>query len=390
MRRDCPSRNLCGSDPLKLDHPVTRAQRKKQMKNKAVANTDYDLRWAAVVARDAAHDGRFVYSVATTGVYCRPSCASRLARRENVRFHVTSADAESQGFRACKRCKPDQLSLYSDHAAKVAQACRIIEASEATPSLSDLAASVNMSAFHFHRIFKGATGITPKAYATAHRRTRVRESLANSTSVTNAIYDSGFHSNAGFYANAGDMIGMTPTAYRKRGLGEQIWFAIAPCSLGVILVAITVKGICALFIGDDGDALLRDLQDRFASAQISRADNTFDKLVSKVVGLVERPGHKSDLPLDVRGTAFQQKVWAALQNIRAGSTASYTDIATSIGKPKSVRAVALACGANPVAVAIPCHRVVRSDGALSGYRWGIERKRALLEREATSKSSRKK
>lgn len=369
---------------------MTSAHRNKQTKKKAVARTHDDSRWEAVVARDATHDGRFVYSVATTGVYCRPSCASRLARRENVRFHVTSADAESQGFRACKRCKPDQLSLRSIYTAIVAQACRIIETSEVMPSLSDLAASVKMSPFHFHRIFKEATGITPKDYATAHRSARVRENLSNSKSVTAAIYDSGFHSNAGFYSNTASMIGMTPTAYRRRGAGEEIHFAIARCSLGSILVAATAKGICAIFIGDDGDALQRDLHDRFASARISASDKTFDKLISKVVGLIEQPSRTCDLPLDVRGTAFQQKVWAALQNIRAGSTASYLEIAKSIGKPSSVRAVAMACGANPVAVAIPCHRVIRSDGGLSGYRWGIERKRALLDREAKSKLPRNK
>lgn len=369
---------------------MTRAPRIAKPKSKAVTLTDDNRLWAVVVARDATHDGRFVYSVATTGVYCRPSCASRLARRENVRFHGSCSMAETEGFRACKRCKPDQISLQNGYASKVTEACRIIETAEVTPSLADLAAAIEMSPFHFHRIFKSVTGLTPKGYALAHLRKRVHENLSSSRSVTDAIYDSGYHSNGRFYANADDMLGMTPTVFRKGGVGEQIQYAIAQCSLGSILVAATEKGVCAILMGDGSDALLRDFQGRFSNAQISAGDSTFDQLVAQVVGLVERPGRYLDLPLDVRGTAFQQQVWAALKKIRPGTTASYSDVAKSIGKPSSVRAVAQACGANPVAVAIPCHRVVRSDGALSGYRWGIDRKRALLDREATSNPSRTK
>ncbi|PPC86919.1 MAG: bifunctional DNA-binding transcriptional regulator/O6-methylguanine-DNA methyltransferase Ada [Hyphomicrobium sp.] len=373
-----------------MDLTVTRAPRIAKPKSKDVKLTDVNRLWAAVVARDATHDGRFVYSVATTGVYCRPSCASRLARRENVRFHDSCSMAEAAGFRACQRCKPDQISLQNGYAAKVTQACRIIETAMVMPTLADLAAAIEMSPFHFHRIFKTTTGITPKAYATAHRRKVVRDQLSKGQSVTEAVYDSGFHSSGGFYAQSTDLLGMSPTAFRKCGAGMRMQFALAHCSLGEILVAATGRGICAISMGDDAEALRRDLHHRFSDAQISSGDKSFNKLVAQVVALVERPGGNMDLPLDVRGTAFQQQVWAALKKIRPGTTASYSDVAKSIAQPSSARAVALACGANPVAVAIPCHRVVKSDGALSGYRWGIERKRALLDREATSKPSRTK
>jgi AraC family transcriptional regulator, regulatory protein of adaptative response / methylated-DNA-[protein]-cysteine methyltransferase len=344
--------------------------------------TTRDPRWAAVVARDPAADGRFFYSVKTTGVYCRPSCAARPARPENVAFHQTTGDAEQAGFRPCKRCKPDQPARAEQHAVLVAELCRFIDSAEQPPTLDELAKRAGISAFHLHRIFKLATGLTPKAYAMAQRARRVRQELNRGDSVTGAIYGAGYNSNGRFYAEANQLLGMTPTAYRAGGADTDIRFAIGECSLGAILVAQSERGICAILMGDDADALVRDLQDRFAQARLIGGDAAFERLVAQVVGFVEAPGLGLNLPLDVRGTAFQQRVWQALKDIPAGKTASYTEVAQRIGSPKAVRAVAQACGANALAVAIPCHRVVRNDGALSGYRWGVERKRALLEREA--------
>jgi AraC family transcriptional regulator of adaptative response/methylated-DNA-[protein]-cysteine methyltransferase len=339
-------------------------------------------RWAAVMRRDARADGEFYYSVRTTGVYCRPSCASRGAKRENVAFHATRDAAEHAGFRPCKRCKPDQAGLAEQHAAAVARACRAIEAAEVAPGLEELAAAAGMSRFHFHRVFKSIAGVTPKAYAAARRAERVRAELAASGTVTQAIYDAGYNSSGRFYAESSEILGMTPRDFRAGGVRAEIRFAVAECSLGSILVAATPKGVCAILMGDDPATLVRDLEDRFPRAVLTGGDAEFERMVAKVVGFVEAPGLGLDLPLDVRGTAFQQRVWQALRAIPAGATASYSEIAERIGAPKSVRAVAQACGANAIAVAIPCHRVVRNDGALSGYRWGVERKRALLEREA--------
>lgn len=341
-----------------------------------------DSRWAAVVARDPKADGKFFYSVRTTGVYCRPSCGSRQAKRENVTFHASIAAAERAGFRPCKRCKPDQAPLAAQHAATIAKICRRIEGAEKIPTLSVLAREANLSPYHFHRLFKSITGLTPKAYAAAHRAERVRRELGRSRTVTAAIFDAGFNSGGRFYATSDALLGMTPTDYRAGGARAQIRFAVGECSLGSILVARSAKGVCAILLGDDPDLLARELQDRFPRAEFIGADAEFEKLVAKIVGFVEAPALGLDLPLDVRGTAFQQRVWQALRKIPAGSTVSYSTIAQRIGAPKSVRAVAQACAANSIALAIPCHRVVRHDGGLSGYRWGVERKRVLLDREA--------
>jgi len=343
-----------------------------------------DERWAALVRRDRAADGAFYYSVRSTGVYCRPSCAARLARRENVSFHSTCAEAERAGFRPCKRCRPNAPALVEQRAAAVANACRLIETADDIPDLETLAATAGMSRFHFHRIFKAVTGVTPKAYAVAHRAQRVRDSLSRSDTVTEAIYGAGFNSNGRFYATSADVLGMAPANFRAGGSGASIRFAVGECTLGAIVVAATEMGVCAILLGDEPDALLRDLQDRFPQARLIGDDKAFEQWVSKVVGLVEAPALGLDLPLDVRGTAFQQRVWQALREIPAGATASYSDIAERIGAPKAVRAVAQACASNAIAVAIPCHRVVRNDGGLSGYRWGVVRKRALLEREGAA------
>jgi AraC family transcriptional regulator of adaptative response/methylated-DNA-[protein]-cysteine methyltransferase len=334
-----------------------------------------------VERRDRAADGTFVYSVHTTGVYCRPSCAARLPRRDNVAFYRTCTDAERAGFRPCKRCRPNAPALADVHAGAVARACRLIEEADEVPSLEALASATGMSRFHFHRVFKAVTGVTPKAYAAGHRGKRLREELSSGESVTQAIYGAGFNSNGRFYAAAPGLLGMTPTQFRSGGSGNVIRFAVGECSFGAILVAATSKGVCAIEFGDDPETLVRALQDRFPKAQLLGGDKAFERLVAEVVGFVETPARGLDLPLDIRGTAFQQRVWKAIRKIPAGSTASYRDLAKRIGAPKAVRAVAQACGANGIAVAIPCHRVVRTDGALSGYRWGIERKRALLDRE---------
>jgi AraC family transcriptional regulator, regulatory protein of adaptative response / methylated-DNA-[protein]-cysteine methyltransferase len=347
------------------------------------AITQDDLRWAAVVARDPRADGRFFYSVKTTGVYCRPSCASRPARPENVAFHDTAADAERAGFRACKRCRPDRAeSTAEQQAALVAGLCRYIDEAEQPPTLAELAHQAGWSTYHLHRVFKQVTGLTPKAYAAANRAQRVRQQLQGGASVTEAIYGAGFNSNGRFYEQSDAVLGMTPGAFRAGGADTAIRFAIGQCALGAILVAQSERGICAITLGDDPEALARELQDRFPQARLIGGDADFERVVAQVVGFVEAPGVGLDLPLDVRGTAFQQRVWQALRQVPPGQTVSYTEIAQRIGAPQSVRAVAQACGANALAVAIPCHRVVRHDGALSGYRWGVERKRSLLEREA--------
>jgi AraC family transcriptional regulator, regulatory protein of adaptative response / methylated-DNA-[protein]-cysteine methyltransferase len=345
------------------------------------AVTVSDSRWAAVVARDAEADGTFYYSVKTTGVYCRPSCAARHARPEHVQFHETCEEAEKAGFRPCKRCQPKQPSLQEQHAEVVARACQLIADSEEAPGLEALASQMGMSRYHFPRIFKAITGLTPKDYAQANRAKKVRHKLGRSNTVTEAIYDAGYNSSGRFYATSDQVLGMNPSHFRAGGAQTDIRFAIGECSLGSILVATSDRGVCAILLGDDPDALARDLQDKFPEANLIGGDSEFEQLVAKIVGFVEAPAVGLDLPLDIRGTAFQQRVWQALREIPAGSTASYSDIAMRIGAPRAARAVAQACGANSLAVAIPCHRVVRHDGGLSGYRWGVERKRALLERE---------
>lgn len=340
-----------------------------------------DPRWTRIVARDKTVDGQFWYSVSTTGIYCRPSCPSRAANPANVQLHDTVEDAKATGFRACKRCNPDRPPVEAATAALVAKACRIIETSDEPPALKDLADVAGRSPGYFHRTFKAATGLTPKGYAAAHRAKKVRQGLAHGNSVTATFYEAGFNSSSRFYEKAIDMLGMTPSQYRAGGANEEIRFAVGETSLGALLVASSTRGVASILLGDDPDQLVRNLQDRFPKAHLIGADRDYEALVARVVGFVEAPRIGLNLPLDVRGTAFEQRVWQALREIPAGKTASYTDIARRIGAPRAARAVAAACAANNLAIAIPCHRVIRNDGALSGYAWGAERKRELLDRE---------
>ncbi|MGO4798084.1 bifunctional DNA-binding transcriptional regulator/O6-methylguanine-DNA methyltransferase Ada [Pseudomonas sp. W22_MBD1_FP4] len=343
--------------------------------------TEQDPRWAAILARDSKADTLFVYGVKTTGVYCRPSSVSRLPRPENIEFFDTPAQAEAAGYRPSKRAAGDQTQRAAQDAQRVADACRHIEQAEIPPNLNTLATLAGLSPFHFHRIFKAVTGLTPKGYASAHRSQKVRNGLKAKQTVTNALYDAGFNSNSRFYESADQLLGMKPSDYKAGGTNSAILFAVGECSLGSILVAQSSRGVCAILLGDEPDQLVRDLQDQFPNADLVGADHNFEQLIAHVVGFIEAPALGLDLPLDLRGTAFQQRVWQALRDIPVGDTASYGQIAERIGAPKSFRAVAQACGANRLAVAIPCHRVVRSNGDLSGYRWGVERKQQLLDRE---------
>lgn len=341
-------------------------------------------RWLAVEQRSETADGTFVYGVTTTGIYCRPSCGSKAARRENIVYFDNATDAEKSGYRACKRCRPNEPGQAVQRAEMIADACRMIEAADEPPSLDVLARAAGVSRYHFHRIFKATTGVTPKAYAAASRAKKMRGELAEGASVTRAIFDAGYNASSRFYEESTSRLGMRPKQFRDGGRDAQIKFAIGECSLGTVLIAATDKGVCAIDFGSDAAELLALLQDRFPQAELIGGDESFEKLVARVIGYLETPRGELDLPLDIRGTAFQHQVWAALRAIPAGKTVSYTDIARAIGKPSAVRAVAQACSANRIAVAIPCHRVVRLDGDVSGYRWGVDRKRALLSREAAA------
>jgi len=342
-----------------------------------------DERWQAVVKRDPRTCDEFVYGVLTTGVYCRPACASRLPNRKNVRFFETSMEAEQAGFRPCKRCRPETPERKEAHALTVLKACKRIDEAETPPSLKELAEGARLSSFHFQRVFKKIIGVTPKQYAMERRAGRFRDHLRKSSTITGAMYDAGFASSSRFYERATVTLGMKPSAYKNGAQDVLIRFAIAPCFLGLILVAATAQGICAIDFGDTIEALKENLRRRFPKAEVQGSDPGFTAMVAKVLAVLEEPHRgRLDLPLDVQGTAFQRRVWLALQEIPPGDTVSYTDVASRIGKPTAARAVARACASNPVAVAIPCHRVVRGNGQLGGYRWGLDRKRVLLERES--------
>ncbi|RMP18915.1 Ada regulatory protein [Pseudomonas syringae pv. delphinii] len=346
--------------------------------------TEDDPRWDILLNRRAgsAVSADFVYAVRTTGVYCTPGSPSRLPRPENIVFFDSASQAEAAGFRPSRRSAQDQQSVDLKHAAAVSDACRAIDTCDSMPNLAELAEAVGMSSFHFHRTFKKITGLTPRAYSVASMRSRVQAQLSRGVTITSALYEAGYNSNSRFYEASQNMLGMKPSEYRAGGANVDIRFALGESSLGSILVATSSKGICAISLGDDPHALIRGFQDQFPNANLIGADAQFEALIATVVGFVQSPATGLALPLDIRGTVFQERVWQALRDIPAGSTATYTDIARQLGMPSAVRAVANACGANKLAVAIPCHRVVRSDGSLSGYRWGVERKRKLLDIES--------
>jgi AraC family transcriptional regulator, regulatory protein of adaptative response / methylated-DNA-[protein]-cysteine methyltransferase len=342
---------------------------------------DFDKCWTAVEGRDAAADGSFYYGVKTTGVYCRPGCTSRMPLRRNTAFFETTAAAEAAGLRACKRCRPTDASSASQHVAAIEKACALLRASETTPSLAELADAAGISRFHFHRVFKQITGATPRDYAHAHRLGTFAQKLDAGEKVTAAIYASGFGSSSRAYEAAPAVLGMTPGARRRGGEGETIRFVTVATPLGWALVAATARGVCLTALGDDRDRLAAMVRERFPAAEVVAEDPGLCAWAERVVRFITAPQHTLDLPLDIRGTAFQARVWRALQKIPLGHTATYSEIARALGQPTAVRAVARACATNDLALAIPCHRVIREDGDLAGYRWGIERKRALLDRE---------
>lgn len=338
-----------------------------------------DPRWPAVRDRNPAADGVFVYAVVTTGVFCRPSCPSRRPSVDNVRFFATPQDARAAGYRACKRCRPG--SVVHPRAATVVAVCRAIEAAPGAVPLGDLAERVGLGPAQVRRCFREALGVTPHAYGVAVRRHRVQAALHEGASVTDAIHAAGYGSSSRFYERATASLGMAPRDYRHGGPNERIGWAVAESSLGVVLVAATRRGVCAILLGDEPEPLIADLARRFPEADRQKGDDAFGALVTRVVAKVEHPNAPFDVPLDIRGTAFQQRVWAALQEIPVGATVGYAELARRIDAPGAARAVAGACAANALAVVVPCHRVVRADGGLSGYRWGPERKAALLELE---------
>lgn len=338
-------------------------------------------KWNSIKRRDQKADGAFVYAVVTTGVYCRPSCGARLPLEKNVRIFRTDKEAEAAGFRACKRCGPGAIPSDRRRAEAIRAACDLLKGAQDKPDYAAIARRLGLSRFHFHRLFKEATGVTPGAWLKAHRQSRVIDALSRGASVTEAIYEAGYSSSSRFYETAGPDLGLKPSAYIRKGAGETIRFAVGECSLGSILVAATGKGVCAILLGDDPQALVDALQKMFPKAELLGADGAFEALVAVIVGLAEEPWRTANLPLDVRGTAFQHKVWRALREIPPGRTLTYTELAARIGRPNAVRAVASACANNRIAIAIPCHRVVRIGGDLAGYRWGVERKAALLNRE---------
>lgn len=354
------------------------------MKNR-LRITDDD-RWQSVVDRDVAADGQFVFAVQTTGIFCRPSCRAKHALRKNVSFFADARQALAAGFRPCKRCQPDKDSAQQHRLEKIAHACQLLE-QESPLTLDELAQQVAMSPYHLHRLFKATTGMTPKAWQQSWRARRLRDALAKGVPVTQAIFNAGFPDSSSYYRKADQTLGMTAKQFRKGGDNVSVRYTLADCSLGRCLVAESERGICAILLGDDDATLVADLHELFPAAQDVPADTDFQQRVREVIAAINARDAPLSLPLDIRGTAFQQQVWQALRAIPCGETMSYQQLASAIGKPKAVRAVASACGANKLAIVIPCHRVIRGDGALSGYRWGIARKAQLLQRETTGEET---
>lgn len=342
-----------------------------------------DERWQAVVARDRSTDGQFVLAVHTTGIFCRPGCPARTPKRENVTFFDTTADALRAGYRPCKRCKPTGESITEHQRQVVEAARRLIESSDSRLTLEHIAMSVGMSPWHLQRLFKAQTGLSPAQYQRSHRSNVLRETITAAPTVTHALHDAGYGSSSQFYATASEELGMTPSSYRAGGPGQRIRYGIVRTWLGSLLVAATDRGICSLQMGDSEDGMRERLREMFPKADFVDDDPAFTETLEAVVRLAEHPSDTPDLPLDARGTAFQHRVWNALRQIPGGSTRTYTEVAERIGAPAAVRAVARACADNPVPLLVPCHRVIGKNGTLTGYRYGLARKQALLEREAT-------
>lgn len=352
------------------------------MKSHSRYNTDY-RRWNAIVAREHSADGCFYYAVKTTGIFCRPSCSSKVPNRENVEYFTSSQEALASGYRPCKKCRPTGTTVNQDAEQKIIRACRIIENSNTAPKLVDLAKELELSPYHFHRLFKKLVGVTPKQFASNHRSRRLNNYLKSSNSITEAIYNAGYSSSSGGYNKNQNHLSMKLKEYRAGGIGITIYYGISECILGWIIVAATDRGVCAIEFGDDPAMLPRQLQDRFPKATVTKAGAVFTNLIKEVVNFIKAPHDNFDIPLDVQGTAFEQQVWSILRQIKPGQTMSYTEVAEKIGKPNAVRVVATACASNKLAVVIPCHRVISKNGKLSGYRWGVERKRLLLDNEKT-------
>ena len=346
--------------------------------------TDTD-RWHAVVERDTSADGCFYYGVKTTGIFCRPSCSSRLPNRENIEYFISSQEAKASGYRECKKCKPTETSIKEETQQKVIKACRIIENSNEIPKLADLAKEVGLSAYHFHRLFKKHIGVTPKQFASNYRSKRLKDNLKSRDSITEALYEAGYSSSSGLYNKNQDQLSMKPKEYKAGGIGITIQYGVAECILGWVIVAATDIGICSVELGDDPETLPKQLQDRFPKAMLIKAGPGFTRLVKEVVNFIKSPSDNFNLPLDIQGTAFQQQVWNILRQIKPGETMNYSEVAEKIGNPEAVRAVASACSSNKLAVVIPCHRVISKDGKLTGYRWGLDRKKILLENEKEEK-----
>ena len=333
------------------------------------------------MARDPRQDGHFVFAVRTTGIYCRPSCPSRRPRRESVEFFGDPNEAERAGYRACLRCKPTQVSSQTQ---AISLARRLLDSAEETVTLAELSKRVGLSAFHLQRLFKRATGLSPREYQAARRMQQVKGDLRKGADVTTALYDAGFGSPSRLYEKASQQLGMTPGKYRRGGAGSRIRFSVASTPIGRVLIAATDRGLCSVRFGDSAAELERELRAEFHAAEIARDDAAMQAYVDPLLAAIRGENTSVDLPLDVKATAFQTKVWDHLRRIPRGETRSYSEVAKQIGDPKAVRAVARACATNPVAIVVPCHRVVRSDGKLAGYRWGVDRKNKLLERERMS------
>lgn len=339
-------------------------------------------RYAALERRDVRAEGSFWYSVASTGVYCRPTCAARLPRRENIAFHLTPGDAERAGFRACKRCRPAELSHHERQAELIAATRACLDQAHGPLSLAVLASQAGLSSSYLHRIFKRSLGVTPREYAAARRLRKVESELSAGTQVTAAIYQAGYASSSRFYESDSRALGLLPGELRRRGQGVAIRALVCACSLGRVLVGATIRGLCAVELGDEDGRLQEQLRLRFPQATLLDGDAGLAALAEQVVAVIDGAELGPTLPLDLMGTLFQQRVWRALGEIPKATTRSYSELARQLQAPAAARAVGAACGKNPIAVLIPCHRVLRDDGSLGGYRWGLERKQQLLAREA--------